>query len=85
MNAYYIVKIEVYADPSLPSITAEELSRNDSGSDMAKLIAELNQYSTEELQDLVHKKFEYRLCRKCQLKFNANPLGLPRAENPGQN
>ncbi len=85
MHAYYIVKIEVFADPSLPSITTEELHRADSGEDMAKLIAELNQYTTEELQDLVHKRFEYRLCRACQLKFIANPLGLPRAELPGQN
>lgn len=85
MHAYYIVKIEVFADPSLPSITAEELTRNDAGSDIAKLIAELNQYTTEELQDLVHKRFEYRLCRTCQLKFIANPLGFPRVEELGKN
>ena len=85
MNAYYIVKIEVFADPSLPPVSSEELEEKDFGKGMDELLAELNQYSTEELEDMVHKRFEYRVCRPCQLKFIANPLGLPRATGMGSN
>lgn len=85
MHAYYVVKIEVFADPSLPGVSGEELAGTDFGQGMADLLAELERYSTEELQDMVHKRFEYRLCRPCQLKFIANPLGLPRGSGVGEN
>jgi hypothetical protein len=85
MHAYYVVKIEVFADPTMPSLTHPDPREPDFGQGYANLVAELNQYSTEELQDMVHRRFEYRLCRPCQLRFIANPLGLPRVEKPGEN
>jgi hypothetical protein len=41
--------------------------------------------SADDLQDDVHRHFEYRLCRPCQRKFLANPLGKPRENRPGEN
>ena len=85
MHAYYIVKIEVFADPSMPPLTTEELKKQDFDQGFKDLMAELNEYTTDELQDLVHRRFEFRLCRACQLRFIANPLGLPRAVKVGKN
>jgi hypothetical protein len=41
--------------------------------------------SDEELQDQVHRRFEYKICRQCQVKFLANPLGKPRVKGVGPN
>ena len=85
MHAYYVVKIDVFADPSMPPVTTDELQKQDYQQGLDDLMTELNAYTTDELQDLVHRRFEYRLCRPCQMRFIANPLGLPRAEKPGTN
>jgi hypothetical protein len=85
MHAYYLVKIEVFADPSMPPLTTEELKKQDFDQGFKDLMKELNEYTTDELQDLVHRRFEYRLCRACHSRFIANPLGLPRAAQVGKN
>jgi hypothetical protein len=41
--------------------------------------------SEAELQDRVHRRFEYRICRGCQIRFLANPLGKPREKGVGGN
>ena len=41
--------------------------------------------SADDLQDQVYRQFEYRLCRPCQIRFLANPLGKPREQNQGRN
>src|SRR5438445_6362942 len=74
-HAHYIVKIEVYADPSLPALDSNDLEEKDSEKELAALMAELKHYTADELQDQVHRRFEYRLCRACQRAFIANPLG----------
>ena len=84
-HAHYIVKIEVYADPSLPPLDANDLQEKDSEKELAALMAELKHYTADELQDQVHRHFEYRLCRACQRAFIANPLGQPRVMAPGKN
>jgi hypothetical protein len=84
-HAHYIVKIEVYADPSMPPVDTEELEEKDLEKTLANLMDELKHYSAEELQDQVHRRFEYRICRACQMKFIANPLGQPRVMAPGKN
>lgn len=83
-HADYIVRVEVYADPSIPAMSSEELEDADPG-EMARLLEEMKQYSAEELQDQVHRRFEYRICRGCQGRFIANPLGLPREGSMGKN
>jgi hypothetical protein len=81
-HAHYVVKIEVYADPSMPPLDTGELQEQDSERTMAELMAELKKYTADDLQDQVHRVFEYRICRACQGRFLANPLGKPRRERP---
>jgi hypothetical protein len=80
-NAHYIVRIDVFADPSTPEMTMEELDEIASENQLAILMQELELMTEDEAQDQVHRSFEYTLCSPCQRKFLANPLGRPRT-NP---
>ena len=84
-HAHYLVKIEVLADPSMPEVSSAELEEADFEKTMAELMDELKKYTADDLQDQVHRHFEYRICRACQMKLIANPLGKPRRERPGTN
>jgi hypothetical protein len=84
-GASYVVKIDVYADPSVPPMSTEELEEADFDQTFAKLIEEMKHLSADDLQDDVHRRFEFRICRPCQRKFLANPLGKPRETRPGEN
>src|SRR5436305_11918621 len=81
----FIVRIDVYADPTLPQISSEELAAIDSSTEMANLLEQMQEMSADDLQDGVHRAFEYRLCAACHKNFLANPLGLPRQQRPGSN
>lgn len=77
-HAHYIVRIDIFADPDLPQLSAEEVASSNFDAELTKLLDEMKHMSAEELQDQVHRRFEYKICRPCQLKFLANPLGKPR-------
>jgi hypothetical protein len=82
-HCHYVVRIEVFADPSMPPVTSEELAQFNLDEEMKRLLAQMEHMSAEELQDQVHRKFEYCICRECQMRFLANPLGRPRGMSPG--
>ena len=85
-HAHYVVRIDVYADPSVPAMTTEELEELDFDQSFAKLLEQMKHLSADDLQDQVHRRFEFRLCPPCQGRFLANPLGKPRAApRPGEN
>jgi hypothetical protein len=80
-GAHYIVRIDVFADPAVPKMSTDELDEITSADHLAELMRQLQQMSEEDVQDQVHRRFEYKLCQPCQMKFLANPLGRPRS-NP---
>src|SRR4051812_13958637 len=82
---HYIVRIEVFADPALPPTTSGELGSTDFDQAMKKLMDEMKGMTADDLQDQVHRHFEYTLCRACQARFLANPLGKPRVMRAGKN
>lgn len=84
-HAHYIVRIDVFADPSIPPMTTEELERADSEKSVEKLLDEMSHLSADELQDQVHRRFEYHLCPACHPRYLAKPLGLPRRHRAGEN
>jgi hypothetical protein len=77
-NAHYIVRIDVFADPTIPAMTTDEVNDLTSDEELARLMQQLELMSKDELQDQVHRRFEYKLCAPCQRTFLANPLGRPR-------
>ena len=78
-QGHYIVTIDVYADPEMPAVTSDEMEEVDYQQAMKELMEQMKDMSADELQDQVHRRFEFKLCRTCQMRFLANPLGKPRA------
>src|SRR2546423_1131991 len=74
-HGHYIVRIEVFADPAMPEMTAEELEEADFQQAMLELMETMKGMTADELQDQVHRQFEFKLCRACQMRFLVNPLG----------
>jgi hypothetical protein len=84
-HAHYIVRIEVVADPSMPELSQEEIDNLDFDKTLHQLLEEMKSFSADELQDQVHRRFDYRICRPCQARFLCNPLGRPREKGQAQN
>ena len=83
--ASFVVRIDVFAEPSIPPLSTEELSEKGFDQTMDDLLAEMAHLSADDLQDGVHRRFEYRLCPACQRRFLANPLGKPRGVRVAEN
>ena len=84
-HAHYVVRIDVFADPSMPEMSTEELEELDSEQPFAELLEQMKKMSADDLQDQVHRRFEYKLCPRCQRAYLSNPLGRPRERKPGHN
>jgi ribosomal protein L40E len=74
-HAHYVVKIEVYADPSLPAVSSDDLEETDYAQRTADLLREMQGMSAQELEDAVHWKREFKICRPCQVALLKDPLG----------
>ena len=81
----YVVRMDVMADPRMPEMTGEEVAGADLNAAIRAAIKEAASLSAGDLQDGVHRRFEYRMCPACQRRFLANPLGLPRDSRIGNN
>ena len=81
----YVVRVDVFADPRTAPIDSDSLPGGDPAAAMASLIEQMKHMSADELQDGVHRRFEYRLCPKCQREYLSNPLGMPRRIQVGRN
>lgn len=84
-HGFYIVRIDVFAEPSMPAVSSEELEEMDLEQTMRTLLKQMKHMSAEELQDQIYQRFQYRICTECQKKFLANPLGKQRVRKTGEN
>ena len=57
----------------------------DLGQVLDDLVKEMDGMTADDLQDTVHRRFEFRLCPPCQRRFLANPLGKPRSVRVAEN
>ena len=73
-HAHYVVKIEIYADPTLPDVSADDLEEADYAKRMADLLKEMESLSQEQLEDAIHWQRDFKICRPCQLHLISNPL-----------
>ena len=71
----YVVRIDVFADPEMPPVSRGELDALDFDAEMDELLEQMKGMSTEELQNQVHQRFEFRICPGCRRKFLGDPLG----------
>ena len=88
VHASYIVRIDVFAEPSVAPLDTEAVFAacgGDFDKTMEALLEEMKHLTADDLQDTVHRRFEYRLCPACQRRFLANPLGRPRSVRVAEN
>jgi hypothetical protein len=83
--ASYVVRVDVFADASMPEMTADELAQTDFGAQLTQLIEQMSHLSADDLQNQVARRFEFRICPACQPEVIANPLGLPRTNVVAKN
>jgi hypothetical protein len=81
----FVVRMEVFADPSMPPVTSEELASTDFEQVLTDLLDQMQHMTADQLQDGVHRRFEFRLCPTCHRRFLTNPLGRPREVRAGVN
>ena len=81
----YVVRIEVFADPQTAPMTGEQVESVDLNATLAEVLQQIKHMSAEELQDGVHRQFDYRLCSACQRRYLVNPMGMPRRVQVGKN
>jgi hypothetical protein len=84
-HEYFVVRMDVFADPTVPAMTTEELEELDADAKFNDLLKQMEGMSADELQDGVHRRFEYKLCSGCHKQFLSNPLGLPRRKRASEN
>ena len=80
-----MVRIDVFADPSIPPMSTDDLDEMNAQEKFDDLIKQMSGMSPDELQDGVHRRFEYKLCPACQREFLTNPLGAPRKRRDSGN
>jgi ribosomal protein L40E len=81
-HAHYVVQMRVYADPSLPAVTSDEIEEADYDRRMSELMKQMEGMSEEQLQDAVHWQREFRICRACQARLIRDPLGADPGPRP---
>ncbi len=77
----YRVKIDVFAAYDPLEIAPSDLDRDLEG-EMAELIGRMKEMNSGELEDQVHRRFEFDLCPPCQRRYLRDPLGLGRPRLP---
>ena len=71
---FYVVRIEAFADPTPPSITAEDLQR-DIAAEIERLLASMRDLSPQEAMDQVYRKMTLYLCNGCYQRWIEHPAG----------
>ena len=72
---FYVVRIEAFADPTPPTLTAEELAAIDPGEEIDRIIEETRDMSERDLMDGVWRRLTIHLCGRCYRQWIEDPAG----------
>ena len=70
----YAVRIEVFAAAAPLEIPPADLAR-DPTAEIRKLIDQLSRTDADEIEDQTYRRFRFDLCRDCQRRYLAAPMG----------
>lgn len=73
----YVVRIEVFAEPTIPEVSREEFESADYRAEIERLLAQLARRSPAEVQDEVYRRLAFTICAPCQRRYLENPLPSP--------
>jgi hypothetical protein len=73
-GTFYRVTIEAVADPTPPTLTAEDLAR-DHRAEIERLLAQLEGVSEEEALAQVYRRLTLYLCGRCYRSWMEDPTG----------
>ena len=73
-GSFYIVRIEAFADPTPPNLTADDLA-DDIDAEIERLIEQMKGRSEQELMDQVYRRLTIHLCSRCYSRWIENPAG----------
>jgi len=68
-ETWFVLRIELFADPSPPAITSEDLKK-DHKAEMRKIIEEMSTANPVEAQDEIHERYEFIVCKDCRRKLH---------------
>jgi hypothetical protein len=71
---FYLVTIEAVADPTPPTVTAEDLAA-DHREQIERLLAQLADLTEEEALAQVYRRVSLSLCGPCYRQWIENPTG----------
>ena len=71
---FYVVRIEAFADPTPPRITAQDLAE-DINAEIERLIEQMRDVSEHDLMDQVCRRLTLHLCGRCYHQWIDNPTG----------
>ena len=71
---FYVVRIEAFADPSPPVISAEDLA-GEFDDRITRLIDQMRDMSDQEAMDQVYRRLTIFLCGACYRTWIENPAG----------
>ena len=74
-DSLYVVKIEAFADPTMPDASHEELEATDFRKSLERLFRQTQNMSEQELMDQVYRRMTIHLCHRCYAQWIDNPAG----------
>ena len=70
---FYVVRVEAFADPSPPLITAEDLAK-DHAQVLRELLAQIEKMSPQEAMDTIYRRLDFFLCGPCYRQWIEDPV-----------
>ncbi len=70
----YVIRIEAFANPTPPTISADDLQR-DLAAEMEQLVEAMRRLSPQEAMDQVYRRLTIHLCNACYGHWIENPTG----------
>jgi hypothetical protein len=69
----WVVRIEAFADPTPPTISAEDMAGIDPSAEIDRLIEQMRGMSERELMDQVFRRMTIHLCGPCYRQWIEDP------------
>ena len=74
---FYFVRIEAFADPTPPTLSADQINAADLNAEFSRVLEEMRHMTERELMDQVYRSLTIHLCGSCYRRWIEDPAGSP--------